>query len=569
MFILQSVDADPPRDDENANERIASLNKRVEELNLYIQKLIEERNTSNKIIAHQLHIYEDAKNVLSEIQKIKLIKDSQSIEDNNIKSEYEAIKTSSLNEMKLIQDQIRKSNDINGLNLDLEIAYARDMQRMLDLELKVKYLSNQLKISQNALLLEENINQQLSESANKIKEYINQITNIINSSQVIEDSKKEEIAYYVETIESLSGDLSTLRDKLDLSISKNNEQESQIYLLNEAVKYYESLNGINSVDSIIEYICNVYNTIYQSDESIIDYINRSELSSKSKSNILELIKKIMDDQYMRHVNFKIISYIMKTQELKQYLSSFKSVDYNVAAEALKTYMDYVDSLKLDGGSIDKNNQFINQYLGRVLSDKYDKRNLIKDTIVLASSINTVYLDGLKLDTKKISVNKSKDKSDLLLQKQMNLLLNLIILFNMFEITKDRQAFEERLENYNNYVNLLSRISENKYETYSDVPNNKILENLKTKLNINIREYINAIGRNASEHRSISKLGVRFNSICGDSPSVNVKNSHKAVVNIEKIIKKEMDQLTPDITDILKHIESNEIYVILELFANKV
>ena len=190
MFIVQSSDILPPNDD--MDERIAKLNAQiadaqiqelrnsiqqlkedrnlqVEELNAYIQKLIEERNTSNKIIYNQSHIYTDAENLLNEIQN-KLNQRQKSNDTDPLLNEYSRTKDETLDQMKYIQKQIRESSDISDFNLEIETAYFRELQKTVDLQLQVKYLTNQLKLAREELKLEENINQQLSESANKIKE---------------------------------------------------------------------------------------------------------------------------------------------------------------------------------------------------------------------------------------------------------------------------------------------------------------------------------------------------------------------------------------------------------------
>ena len=592
MFIVQSSDILPPNDD--SDERIVKLNAQItsrdvqiqelkdsiqklnedrnvqiEELNSYIQNLITERNTYSKIISNQSHIYEDSQNLLNEIQN-KLDQRQKSNDTDPLLNEYSRTKDETLDQMRHIQRQIKESGEISDLNLEIEVAYFKELQKTVDLQMQIKYLTNQLKLARDELKLEENINRQLSESANKIKEYINQITSIINSSQVIEDSKRQEIEYYTKTIDSLSGEMSQLKNQLELSIKRYKDQEVQIYALNRSLKYYESLNNSNSsTDPILEYICKVYSTIYQSEASIIEYINKSEVSKEYKNVIIDFVRKIREDQYMRQVNLNIIAYITKTQELRKYLLSLTSIDANALKGVLDKYLEYVRALNLSGGSIGHNNTLISKFIGQITNKKYNINNIKLDSHKLSESINVVYVDDIKLDIKQINFDNKNNISDNLLQKQINLLLNLIILFNISEITKDRQNFEDHLESYNYYANILSKISRNKYDTYVEIPNNKILENFKTKININIREYINAIGRNSNEHASIAKLGINFKDICGDNSSVNIKHAHKAVVNAENILKKEVSKLTHDIVEILKHIELAEIYVILELFSNKV
>ena len=94
---------------------------------------------------------------------------------------------------------------------------------------------------------------------------------------MIEDSKRQEIEYYVKTISSLSSEINQLKNQLELNAKRSKDQEAQIYGLNQSLKYYESLNNSSSsVDPILEYICKVYSNIYQSEAAIIDYINQSE-----------------------------------------------------------------------------------------------------------------------------------------------------------------------------------------------------------------------------------------------------------------------------------------------------
>ncbi len=592
MFVIaQSADILPPdRPDDSVimlNEQIAirdaqikelndsiqklneDHNMRTEELNAYIRHLIEERNTFNKIVDNQSNIYECAQGLLSDVQSALNQRPEFDDIQNLMLKEHIKTKDEAIYEIQDIQKKIMEFKNVSDVNMEIEIAYFRELQKNLDLQLKVNNLHNQLRLAKEELELQENINRQLSESANKIKQYINQITNIVNSSKVIENSNEQEMKYYIKTIDELSNQLSQIKNQLELNVKRNKDQESQINILNRSLEYYESLNNINAVDLILEYICKVYSAVYKTEHDIIQHIKQSEISNECKNILIDLVGKIREDQYIRNVNLNIVTYIVRTQELKKYLSSLKFDDIKAIQDNIDKYMNDIDKLGLKGSSIDKNNSLINNYKDKIANKQYDIKNVLSDARVLSESINIVRGDDIKLDITKVNLSVKKiDTFNSLLQKKINLLLNLIILFNMSDLIKDRKILEDNLEKYNYYVNLLSRISKNKYDIYSDVPNNKIIENMITKININIREYINAIGVNSSEHPYLTSLSINLKDICGDNSNVNIKYVHKVISNIENIFKKEVGKLTPNIKRVLQNIQLNEIYVILELFANK-
>lgn len=574
------------------------IDNQIEYLHAYIKNLSTELHKLRQITIDNQAMYNDLINITEKINEIQLNlnKDERDIQQDTEYIEQQSKDNFEINQMlqsyNRIYDQImnlQNNEDSNIkelsslINIEIEKFNNKLLENNAELKKQNNDLKQQLQLYQYKLEQKHKNIDKITNISNNILNHIIKIATYIETLESAEKTHNNQETYYTERLAILVNNINGQLNQIDELINIIKGKDEQIYQLNHNIQsmnkdmeYYENINlkyteKDNTMDELMSYLVKIYKKIYKAEKDIIKYINMNNVSNVSKTNIINLIKLIKEDQYMRNVNMAIISYINKTQELKQQLFLLKS-NNNVQkiTNLLNQYIDDMNKLNLKGSSMENNISLINKYLGQISHKKYNNTNLENDTINLHNAINATYADDIQLDIEYIKITPTHHETpDLMLQKQMNSLLNLIIYFKILDCVQDRQTFEDNLDKYNFYIKLSESISQYKYDKYDHVPNNEKIGNIKGRTIRHIREYINIIGKNSNEHSDLTNLGIKFKEISGEMPNINIDKVYIKIQEIEIIIYKKFKKLDPYLLSIFKKANHQEIKVIIELFENQV
>ncbi|KAJ3451528.1 protein diaphanous [Anaeramoeba flamelloides] len=402
-------------------------------------------------------------------------------------------------------------------------------------ELKEQLIKKKKQIEENKILLKKEIAKYNDQ--NKDKEE--------NNSSTQKEEKEEKMENLDEQIIELENNSNLLHQFL-LSIKTKNQLEIDHFNAN-----LNEVNNLNSTNDENE------SSTTQWKNKITNIKNPKQFKELKKSYINE------KEKYLNEMQILI-------KQLSEY--KFQNEYYKTDIELLKeSYKQKIESIKNIKRSVFSNEKDLDSIIGNL---EKGKEYYVKKINNLKEGLNTYrIMEKQKIENLKIIINNKKNNlqlNELKLKKQKQKNEKLVLNSTAYQqtLTKLKQNFENKIENYLNNIDEIRYVYEQDYikqqqEGYILPEINKIEEEIGNELNEKEQQIKNYEFENRQQEVAIEEMNQEIAKLIKENDyfannNIRLKNDYRVLINNEKNIEKSLEGKVNQLQSTLVNLKERNI-----------